>query len=91
MASKANGPEKRTQRDGKTQTSSAASAIELLEADHREVEALFEQYEELDDRANRLGAVLRDAGVGPDDKVAIMCVNAPEYVETFFAAHLKPQ
>jgi fatty-acyl-CoA synthase len=43
-------------------------------------------FAELDDRANRLGAVLRDAGVGPDDKVAIMCVNSPEYVETFYAA-----
>ena len=30
--------------------------------------------------------MLRDAGVGPDDKVAIMCVNSPEYLEAFFAA-----
>jgi fatty-acyl-CoA synthase len=41
---------------------------------------------ELDARANQLGHVLRDAGVGPDDKVAIMCVNSPEYLEAFFAA-----
>jgi fatty-acyl-CoA synthase len=41
---------------------------------------------ELDARANRLAHVLRDAGVGPDDKVAIMCVNSTEYVEAFFAA-----
>src|SRR5204863_2455727 len=41
---------------------------------------------EFDDRAERLAHVLGDAGVGPDDKVAIMCVNAPEYMETFFAA-----
>ena len=30
--------------------------------------------------------MLRAAGVGPDDKVAIMCVNAPEYMEAFFGA-----
>jgi fatty-acyl-CoA synthase len=41
---------------------------------------------ELDTRAARLACVLRDAGVGPDDKVSIMCVNGPEYLESFFAA-----
>ncbi len=41
---------------------------------------------EFDDRAERLAHVLRDAGLGPDDKVAIMCVNAPEYMEAFFGA-----
>src|SRR2546430_7467991 len=41
---------------------------------------------ELNARANQLGHVLRAAGVGPDDKVAIMCVNSPEYLEAFFAA-----
>ena len=41
---------------------------------------------EFDDRAERLARVLRDDNVGPDDKVAIMCVNAPEYLEAFFAA-----
>jgi acyl-CoA synthetase (AMP-forming)/AMP-acid ligase II len=41
---------------------------------------------EFDDRAERFAHVLRDAGVGPDDKVAIMCVNAPEYMEVFFGA-----
>ena len=30
--------------------------------------------------------MLRDAGVGPDHKVAIMCVNSPEYLEAFYAA-----
>ncbi|HUI48683.1 MAG TPA: AMP-binding protein [Acidimicrobiia bacterium] len=39
---------------------------------------------DFDERAERLAVVLRDAGVGPDDKVAIMCVNAPEYLEAFF-------
>ena len=43
-------------------------------------------FAELDARAARLACVLRDAGVGPDDKVAIMCVNSPEYLEAFFAA-----
>ena len=41
---------------------------------------------ELDARAGRLACVLRDAGVGPDHKVAIMCVNSPEYLEAFYAA-----
>jgi len=43
-------------------------------------------FRELDARAARLACVLRDAGVGADDKVSIMCVNAPEYLETFYAA-----
>jgi fatty-acyl-CoA synthase len=41
---------------------------------------------ELDRRASQLACVLRDAGVVADDKVAIMCVNSPEYVEAFYAA-----
>jgi len=41
---------------------------------------------ELDTRAAQLAHVLRDAGVSAGDKVAIMCVNAPEYVEAFYAA-----
>src|SRR5439155_25371189 len=53
MASKANGPAKRGQGDGKTGAADAASAIELLEADHREVEALFEQYEKLEDQPKK--------------------------------------
>ncbi len=43
-------------------------------------------FADFDARAARLACVLRDAGVGVDDKVAIMCVNTPEYLETFFAA-----
>jgi hemerythrin-like domain-containing protein len=53
MASKANGPDKRGQGEGKTGAADAASAIELLEADHREVEALFEQYEKLEDQPKK--------------------------------------
>src|SRR5690242_18041672 len=41
---------------------------------------------ELDERADRLARFLQDAGVGATDKVAIECVNSPEYLETFFAA-----
>jgi acyl-CoA synthetase (AMP-forming)/AMP-acid ligase II len=43
-------------------------------------------FAEFDERAARLACILRDAGVGPDDKVAIMCVNGPEYLEAFYAA-----
>ena len=43
-------------------------------------------FRELDQRAERLANVLARAGVGRDDKVAIECVNAPEYLEAFFAA-----
>ncbi len=43
-------------------------------------------FAEFDDRAERVAHVLRDAGLGPDDKVAIMCVNGPEYMEAFFGA-----
>jgi len=41
---------------------------------------------ELDDRAARLAHVLGTAGVSTGAKVAIMCVNAPEYVEAFYGA-----
>jgi fatty-acyl-CoA synthase len=43
-------------------------------------------FAEFDARAERLARVLAAAGLGPDDKVAIMCVNSPEYMEAFFAA-----
>lgn len=46
------------------------------------------EYGELLERARRLAGVLHDAGVGPDDKVAIELVNSPEYLITFFAAGL---
>jgi fatty-acyl-CoA synthase len=39
-----------------------------------------------DERAQRAAQVLRDGGLRPGDKVAIDCVNAPEYLEAFFAA-----
>jgi acyl-CoA synthetase (AMP-forming)/AMP-acid ligase II len=43
-------------------------------------------FAEFDERAERLAHVLRAAGLEPGDKVAIMCMNAPEYMETFFGA-----
>ena len=39
-----------------------------------------------DAQAAQLAHVLHEAGVGPDAKVAIMCVNSPEYLVAFFAA-----
>jgi acyl-CoA synthetase (AMP-forming)/AMP-acid ligase II len=45
-------------------------------------------YGDIDDRSRRLAAVLAEHGVGEGDKVAIECVNAPEYVEAFHAAQL---
>ena len=43
-------------------------------------------YRELDDGARRLAQVLHGAGVRAGDKVAIECVNSPEYLEAFYAA-----
>ncbi|MDQ1384411.1 MAG: 3-oxocholest-4-en-26-oate---CoA ligase [Actinomycetota bacterium] len=43
-------------------------------------------FAELDERAERVAHVLRGAGVESGDKVAIMCMNAPEYMEAFFGA-----
>jgi fatty-acyl-CoA synthase len=43
-------------------------------------------YGDFDARAERLAHVLRSAGVDDGDAVAIMCVNAPEYLEAFFGA-----
>jgi fatty-acyl-CoA synthase len=45
-------------------------------------------YREFVDRASKLAAVFLAAGLAPGDKVAIMCVNSPEYLEAFFAAQL---
>ena len=58
----------------------APERIALVCGDHRVTFAQF------DERAERFGRVLRDAGLEPGDKVAIMCVNTPEYMEAFFAA-----
>ena len=43
-------------------------------------------YRALDQRAGRLALVLRDAGVGSGDRVAILAENRAEYVELFLAA-----
>ncbi|MFM8972970.1 MAG: AMP-binding protein, partial [Actinomycetota bacterium] len=45
-------------------------------------------YAEFATRARRLAAALRDSGLRAGDKVAIMCVNSPEYMEAFLAAQL---
>jgi acyl-CoA synthetase (AMP-forming)/AMP-acid ligase II len=45
-------------------------------------------YGEFLGRATRLASAFAAAGIAPGDKVAIMCVNAPEYLEAFFAAQL---
>ncbi len=61
----------------------------LLNAD---AEALVEverqrrfTYTELNDRCNRIANVLRERGVGKDDRVALLMMNGVEYVESFFA------
>ncbi len=43
-------------------------------------------FAELDARSDRLAHALADAGLRPDDKVAIECINGPEYLEVFYAA-----
>ena len=42
-------------------------------------------WQELDERAARLAAALRDAGLGPGSKVAFYLYNSNEYLETLFA------
>jgi fatty-acyl-CoA synthase len=58
----------------------APDRIAFVSGDRRVTFAQF------DARAERLARVLRDAGLAAADKVAIMCVNTPEYMEAFFAA-----
>ena len=60
----------------------APDRVALVCGDRRSTFAEFEQ------RARSLARVLAGAGIGPGDKVAIMCVNSPEYMEAFFAAQL---
>lgn len=43
-------------------------------------------FAELDRRAERLAHVLAGSGLVAGDKVAIECVNSPEYLESFYAA-----
>jgi fatty-acyl-CoA synthase len=45
-----------------------------------------ESYREFDERAARLAAALRARGIRPGAKVAMYVYNAPEYLETCFAA-----
>lgn len=44
------------------------------------------RYAELDARCNRTANALAARGVGPGDRVALLLMNGPEFVETFFAA-----
>jgi 3-oxocholest-4-en-26-oate---CoA ligase len=43
-------------------------------------------YAELDSRADRLAAHLRDAGIGPGDHVGLQLLNGTEYIEGMLAA-----
>ncbi len=43
-------------------------------------------FAELDARANRTANALRDLGVAPGDRVALLLMNSVEFVESFFAA-----
>jgi len=42
-------------------------------------------FAELNGRANQLARVLRDAGLKPDDGVAMLLVNRPEFLEVYYA------
>ena len=42
-------------------------------------------YRELDERASRLANALRDRGVGPGDRIAVLGYNTLEIIETYFA------
>jgi fatty-acyl-CoA synthase len=42
-------------------------------------------YAELNARANRTARLLRDAGVGPGDRIAVLSRNRPELIDLFFA------
>ncbi|HUV59024.1 MAG TPA: long-chain-fatty-acid--CoA ligase [Desulfatiglandales bacterium] len=43
-------------------------------------------YKELNDRTNRVGNALLNAGVGKDDRIGILCYNSNVYQEIFFGA-----
>lgn len=43
-------------------------------------------YMEMLDRVNRLAGALKALGVQPGESVAVLAVNSPEYVETYYAA-----
>ncbi|UQE73704.1 fatty-acid--CoA ligase FadD5 [Gordonia sp. PP30] len=45
-------------------------------------------WKELDDRTHRLAAALRRRGVGFGDRILVVMLNRPEYVELVFAANL---
>jgi long-chain acyl-CoA synthetase len=43
-------------------------------------------FRQLNARANQVGRLLRAAGIGPGDSVALLCANRPEYVEVLQGA-----
>ena len=52
--------------------------VTIFEGRHR-------SYGELQERVNRLANALADLGVGAGDRVAMMHVNCPQHIETYFA------
>src|ERR1700693_523798 len=43
-------------------------------------------YGDVQDLANRAGNALRDLGIGMEDRVVMICLDAPEFVGTFWGA-----
>jgi fatty-acyl-CoA synthase len=41
-------------------------------------------YKALNDRANRLANVMKAAGIGPGDRVGLLALNEPEYIDMYF-------
>jgi len=72
-------------------TAAATGMIIAYHAQERpDVKALITNYgersfAELNKRINQLARVLRNAGLKPDDGVAMLLTNRPEFVETYYA------
>ena len=49
------------------------------------VEDVRRTWSELNERANRAASAVRKLGVNEGDRVAILAMNEPEYIELFFA------
>ncbi|HUF98790.1 MAG TPA: long-chain-fatty-acid--CoA ligase [Ilumatobacter sp.] len=69
-----------------------STVVDILraQADSEAVALVFEErlitYRELDTRSSRLAQVMRAAGVEPDDRIAFLDKNRPEYFEVLFGA-----